>query len=116
MPPIDYTHPPQDLRLGAFGSRSMKIATFNVNGIAERLPTLLRWLDESRPDIACLHELKTPQERFHRSGDTRCRIRRDLARPEKLEWRGDPRARRRARRAATRAAGRSGGPSQPLHR
>lgn len=42
----------------------MKIATFNVNGITARLPTLLRWLDESRPDIACLQELKAPQERF----------------------------------------------------
>lgn len=42
----------------------MKIATFNVNGITARLPTLLRWLSESRPDIACLQELKVPQERF----------------------------------------------------
>lgn len=42
----------------------MKIATFNVNGITARLPTLLRWLNESRTDIACLQELKTPQERF----------------------------------------------------
>jgi exodeoxyribonuclease-3 len=29
----------------------MKIATFNVNGVNARLPTLLRWLDEARPDI-----------------------------------------------------------------
>lgn len=42
----------------------MKIATFNVNGITARLPTLLRWLEEARPDIACLQELKVPQERF----------------------------------------------------
>ena len=42
----------------------MKIATFNVNGITARLPTLLRWLEESHPDIACLQELKAPQERF----------------------------------------------------
>ena len=42
----------------------MKIATFNVNGITARLPSLLRWLDDSRPDVACLQELKTPQERF----------------------------------------------------
>jgi exodeoxyribonuclease-3 len=41
----------------------VKIATFNVNGITARLPALLRWL-ESRPDIACLQELKAPQERF----------------------------------------------------
>ena len=42
----------------------MKIATFNVNGVNGRLPVLLRWLSESQPDIACLQELKAPQERF----------------------------------------------------
>lgn len=42
----------------------MKIATFNVNGVNGRLPALLRWLAESRPDVACLQELKAPQERF----------------------------------------------------
>src|SRR5438105_8264053 len=41
----------------------MKIATFNVNGITARLPSLLRWLEQSRPDIACLQELKA-EERF----------------------------------------------------
>ena len=42
----------------------MKIATYNVNGINGRLPVLLRWLAESRPDIVCLQELKAPQEKF----------------------------------------------------
>jgi exodeoxyribonuclease III len=42
----------------------MKIATYNVNGITARLPVLLRWLRESAPDIACLQELKAPQEKF----------------------------------------------------
>ena len=42
----------------------MKIATFNVNSVNARLPVLLRWLAESRPDVACLQELKAPQERF----------------------------------------------------
>lgn len=42
----------------------MKIATFNVNGITARLPELLRWLEQTRPDIVCLQELKAPQERF----------------------------------------------------
>ena len=42
----------------------MKIATFNVNGVNGRLPVLLRWLKQSRPDIVCLQELKAPQERF----------------------------------------------------
>lgn len=42
----------------------MKIATYNVNGINARLPVLLRWLKESKPDVACLQELKAPQENF----------------------------------------------------
>lgn len=42
----------------------MKIASFNVNGITARLPELLIWLEQTRPDIVCLQELKAPQERF----------------------------------------------------
>jgi exodeoxyribonuclease-3 len=42
----------------------MRIATFNINGIGSRLPALLEWLEESRPDVACLQELKAPQEKF----------------------------------------------------
>lgn len=42
----------------------MKIATYNVNGINARLPILLRWLKETAPDVACLQELKAPQEKF----------------------------------------------------
>lgn len=42
----------------------MKIATYNVNGVNGRLPVLLRWLQESAPDVACLQELKAPQEKF----------------------------------------------------
>jgi exodeoxyribonuclease-3 len=40
------------------------IATFNVNGVNGRLPVLLRWLVETRYDIVCLQELKTPDEKF----------------------------------------------------
>ena len=42
----------------------MKIATYNVNGVNGRLPVLLRWLAESKPDIVCLQELKAPQDKF----------------------------------------------------
>ncbi len=42
----------------------MKIATYNVNGVNGRLPVLLRWLNESKPDIVCLQELKAPNEKF----------------------------------------------------
>jgi exodeoxyribonuclease-3 len=42
----------------------MKIATFNVNGINGRLPVLMRWLAETRPDVACLQELKASDDKF----------------------------------------------------
>src|SRR5436190_16193734 len=42
----------------------MKIATFNVNGVNGRLPVLLRWLAETKPEIVCLQELKAPPEKF----------------------------------------------------
>src|SRR4051812_37560619 len=42
----------------------MKIATFNINNINRRLPNLLHWLKTSRPDIACLQELKCTDEAF----------------------------------------------------
>ena len=41
-----------------------RIATYNINGINARLSVLLRWLEETEPDIACLQELKAPDERF----------------------------------------------------
>ena len=44
--------------------RQMKIATYNVNGVNGHLPVLLRWLEESKPDVVCLQELKAPQEKF----------------------------------------------------
>lgn len=42
----------------------MKVATYNVNGVNGRLPVLLRWLSEDKPDIACLQELKAPDSKF----------------------------------------------------
>ena len=42
----------------------MRIATFNVNGVNGRLPRLLEWLAESRPDVACLQEIKTGDASF----------------------------------------------------
>jgi exodeoxyribonuclease-3 len=42
----------------------MRIATYNVNGINARMPVLLHWLASSKPDVACLQELKTADEKF----------------------------------------------------
>jgi exodeoxyribonuclease III len=44
----------------------MRIATYNINGLNARLPVLLRWLERTQPDVACLQELKSPQDRFPR--------------------------------------------------
>jgi exodeoxyribonuclease III len=48
------------LRLQLFSL--VKIATYNVNGIKARLPRLIEWLDETRPDIVCLQELKSSDD------------------------------------------------------
>jgi exodeoxyribonuclease-3 len=42
----------------------LKIATFNVNGVNGRLARLLEWLDEAKPDVACLQEIKTGDATF----------------------------------------------------
>lgn len=42
----------------------MRIATYNVNGVNGHLTVLLRWLNETKPDVVCLQELKAPQEKF----------------------------------------------------
>jgi exodeoxyribonuclease-3 len=42
----------------------VRIATYNVNGINGRLGNVLEWLRETKPDVACLQELRTPDDRF----------------------------------------------------
>ena len=42
----------------------MRLATWNVNNVRKRLPQLLAWLQETRPDIAVLQELKTETASF----------------------------------------------------
>jgi exodeoxyribonuclease-3 len=45
-------------------SAAMKIATFNINNVNRRLPNLLSWLHETRPDVVCLQELKAADQDF----------------------------------------------------
>jgi exodeoxyribonuclease III len=45
----------------------MKIATFNINGIRARLPALLDWLAEARPDAVMLQETKIVDDNFPRA-------------------------------------------------
>jgi exodeoxyribonuclease III len=42
----------------------VKIATFNINNINRRLPNLLRWLQQAKPDVVALQELKSADADF----------------------------------------------------
>ena len=42
----------------------MKIATWNVNSILARLPSVTRWLDSVRPDVLCMQETKVADDKF----------------------------------------------------
>jgi exodeoxyribonuclease-3 len=51
----------------------MKIATYNVNSIRQRLPIVLDWITEHKPDVMCLQETKVqdhdfPCEAFRKAG------------------------------------------------
>src|SRR5262249_57024956 len=43
---------------------SMRIATWNVNSVKQRVPRLLPWLDERAPDVVCLQETKLADDAF----------------------------------------------------
>ncbi len=42
----------------------MRIATWNVNSLKQRLPRLLPWLDQRQPDVVCLQETKLADNAF----------------------------------------------------
>lgn len=42
----------------------MKIATYNVNSIRQRLPIVLDWISEHKPDVMCLQETKVQDQDF----------------------------------------------------
>ena len=51
----------------------MRIATFNINGVRSRLQILTAWLEQTKPDIVCLQELKCeaadfPMEAVEKAG------------------------------------------------
>src|SRR3954470_5809555 len=43
---------------------AVRIVTWNVNSVKQRLPRLLPWLDERRPDVVCLQETKLADDAF----------------------------------------------------
>jgi exodeoxyribonuclease III len=42
----------------------VRIATWNVNSVKQRVPRLLPWLDERTPDVVCLQETKLADDAF----------------------------------------------------
>ena len=84
-------------------SRAVRIATWNVNSVKQRLPRLLPWLDEREPDVVCLQETKLADEAFAELLDAElsaARLRGRGARRGRLERRRDPLARRAGGRRA----------------
>jgi exodeoxyribonuclease-3 len=47
-----------------YGGGSVRIATWNVNSVKQRVPRLLPWLDERAPDVVCLQETKLQDDAF----------------------------------------------------
>jgi exodeoxyribonuclease-3 len=45
----------------------IKIATFNINNVNNRLTNLLEWLARTKPDVVCLQELKATDRDFRKA-------------------------------------------------
>jgi exodeoxyribonuclease-3 len=42
----------------------VRVATWNVNSVKQRMPRLLAWLDQRQPDVVCLQETKLADDAF----------------------------------------------------
>ena len=47
---------------------TITVASFNINGIKARLPRLLEWLEETRPQVACSQDEGFPADEFAKIG------------------------------------------------
>jgi exodeoxyribonuclease III len=69
--------------------RAMRVATWNVNSVKQRLPRLLPWLDERQPDVLCLQETKLADEAFDRMlGEELASRGYEVARHGEAQWNG----------------------------
>jgi len=74
---------------GAATVRSLRVATWNVNSVRQRLPRLLPWLDQRGPDVVCLQETKLADEAFDELlGDELAARGYELARHGEAQWNG----------------------------
>ena len=66
----------------------MRIATWNVNSVKQRLPRLLPWLDERRPDVVCLQETKLADQALQLLGEELSDRGYELAAHGEAQWNG----------------------------
>ena len=67
----------------------MRVATWNVNSVRQRLPRLLPWLDQRQPDVLCLQETKLADEAFEQLlGDELSRREYEVAFHGEAQWNG----------------------------
>src|SRR5262249_29675036 len=46
------------------GPAAVRVVTWNVNSVKQRMPRFLPWLDQREPDVVCLQETKVPDAVF----------------------------------------------------
>jgi len=67
----------------------VRIATWNVNSVKQRLPRLLPWLDERQPDVVCLQETKLTDDAFSELlGDSLAKRGYEVAAHGEASWNG----------------------------
>ena len=67
----------------------MRVATWNVNSVKQRVPRLLPWLDERQPDVVCLQETKLADDAFTELlGDDLARRGYETAHHGEAQWNG----------------------------
>jgi exodeoxyribonuclease-3 len=67
----------------------VRVATWNVNSVKQRMPRLLPWLDQRQPDVVCLQETKLADDAFDRLlGDELAGRGYAVARHGEVQWNG----------------------------
>jgi exodeoxyribonuclease III len=67
----------------------MRVATWNVNSVKQRVPRLLPWLDQRQPDVVCLQETKLADDAFDQLlGDELASRGYAFARHGEVQWNG----------------------------
>jgi exodeoxyribonuclease-3 len=67
----------------------VRVATWNVNSVKQRVPRLLPWLEQRQPDVVCLQETKLADDAFDRLlGDEFASRGYAVARHGEVQWNG----------------------------